>query len=293
MSPEHGPPTCPCWGWGVGGICLCVFAGGAPQSWESKIKKFMTQGSFIFPGISKRWLLITQLAHIPSRPQAHLRPSLLPIGSFLWLGEDIYKDWNLLKKETRSSKMPLQWVKFFGGWCMCGFIFIASNCFSDLLNLLLDTSEFVWLWQAPWPPGTSFPRLHFPSGPRKLGWWYGAAGFSWRFCHLLHVSFGGHFRYWNGPFTYKFFGFLDWLPVMTSDNMRALNIFVDWALAGIVGGGLINGRIYPWICFQILKQTNQQKPNNQHVKCFFQNYLVLFSGFEWEPRNMSPGPWWH
>ena len=128
----------------------------------------MTQGSFIFLDISERWLLITQLSHIPSRPQVHLRPSLLPSGFFLWLGADIYKDQNLLKKETKSSKKPLQWVNFFEGGCMCGFIFVASNIFSDLHNLVLDASEFAWLSQDPWPVGLSFSRLHFPSGPRTL-----------------------------------------------------------------------------------------------------------------------------
>lgn len=124
------------------GWCLCVsvVGWGVGHSCKGKIvKKLMTQGSFIFSGISKRWLLITQLCHIPSQPQVHLRPSLLPIVSFLSLETDIYKDQNLLKEETRSSKKPLQWVNVFGRVYVWFYFYYFPFFFLDLLNLVLNT----------------------------------------------------------------------------------------------------------------------------------------------------------
>ena len=44
---------------------------------------------------------------------------------------------------------------------------------------------------------------------------------------------------------------------------------------------------------QSWNKNKYTKSIEQCVKCYFQNYLLLFPEFESEPRNMGPGTWWH
>lgn len=80
------------------------------------------------------------------------------------------------------------------GRVICGFIFIGSKIFLELRNLVLNTSEFVWLQQA-----RSLRRPHSPDYASLLGLpALGVGGtelmaLAIGFCHLLRVSSGGLF----------------------------------------------------------------------------------------------------
>lgn len=186
MLPDHGSYMSPA-GEGTGWcLSVCIW-GWCGHSRGNKIKNVVTQGSFILPGISKRGPPMTWLSHIPWPSQVNLMLSLLPTVFSLWLGADVYKDGNLLKKETRSSKKLLVREPFWEVIRM-DFFFLLLPTFSRF-----GISQFVWPWrdtQTHGSLGSAFPfwaQEPGVSGPELVGLAVGIY-------HLLCLSSGGFLR---------------------------------------------------------------------------------------------------